>query len=62
MRYLTTEELAQELRTTPETCRYWRHIGKGPDSFKVGKRVLYDRGDVDDWIAKQREVQRSEVC
>jgi excisionase family DNA binding protein len=49
--YLTTEELAEELRTSPESVRYWRHIGTGPASFKVGRRVLYARTDVDAFVA-----------
>jgi hypothetical protein len=56
MEYLTTEELAQKLRTPAETCRYWRHIGKGPKSFKVGRRVLYAIEDVDAFIAEARQV------
>ena len=51
---LTTEELAQLCRTSPETVRYWRHVGKGPKSFKVGRRVLYAREDVDAFIAEAR--------
>ena len=46
---LTTEEVAQLYRTSPETVRYWRHIGKGPASFKVGRRVLYALEDVEAW-------------
>ncbi len=60
--FLTTEELATKLRTTPETCRYWRHVGKGPASFKVGRRRLYARSDVDAWIAREREAQRHAVA
>ena len=52
--YLTTEELATMLRTTPGTCRYWRHIGKGPRSFRVGKRVLYARADVEAYLQTAR--------
>lgn len=52
--YLTTQELAQKLRTSAETCRYWRHIGKGPKSFRVGRKVLYARSDVDAFIAEAR--------
>jgi hypothetical protein len=29
--YLTTTEVAEELRTPVETVRYWRHVGKGPE-------------------------------
>ena len=53
MEYLTTEELDQ-LRTSPETVRYWRHEGKGPRSFKVGRRVLYAAADVEAFIAEAR--------
>lgn len=56
MEYLTTEELATKLRTTPETVRYWRHIKKGPKSFKVGRRVLYAVDDVEEFIAEARGV------
>jgi excisionase family DNA binding protein len=61
MTYVTTEELAKELRTSPETIRFWRHIGKGPASFKAGRRVLYAREDIDAWIAEQRRNARSAV-
>jgi excisionase family DNA binding protein len=53
-RYLTTAEVAELLRTSPETVRYWRHIGSGPKSFKVGRRVLYDVADVEAFIAAAR--------
>lgn len=59
MEYLTTEELATKLRTTPETCRYWRHVGKGPKSFKVGRRVLYAAEDVAEFIAAARSDVRN---
>ncbi len=52
--YLITEEVAELVRTEAETVRYWRQIGKGPKSFKVGRRVLYLRADVDAWLAEAR--------
>lgn len=54
--YLTTEEVATTLRTPVETVRYWRHANKGPKSFKVGRRVLYAREDVERFIAEARGV------
>ncbi|GGV86856.1 hypothetical protein GCM10010294_68050 [Streptomyces griseoloalbus] len=39
--YLTTDEVAARYRTAPGTVRYWRHIGYGPKSTKVGRRHLY---------------------
>lgn len=55
MDYMTTEEVAALLRTSPETVRYWRHLGKGPTSFKLGRRVLYARVDVEAWITAAKE-------
>ncbi len=55
-RNLTTEEVADRFRTSAETVRYWRHTGKGPRSFKVGKRVLYAIEDVEAWEREAREA------
>jgi excisionase family DNA binding protein len=52
--YLTTVEVAEKLRTSPETVRFWRHVGKGPASFKVGRKVLYAVEDVEAFIADAR--------
>ena len=46
---MTTEEVAAYFRTVPATVRYWRHVGKGPRSLRVGRRVLYRAGDVQAW-------------
>lgn len=51
---MTTPEVADIFRTSPETVRYWRHIGYGPASFKVGRRVLYDADDVEAFREEQR--------
>jgi excisionase family DNA binding protein len=56
-KYLTTEEVAQLLRTSPESVRYWAHAGKGPKSFKVGRRRLYAREDIEAFIAAARSEQ-----
>ena len=57
MKYLTTEEVAEETRVPVETLRYYRHSNpaKGPRSFKLGRRVLYAVEDVERWIADARE-------
>ena len=51
---LTIAEAAQLLRTPVATLRYWRHLGTGPRSFRLGRRVLYRRDDLDTWIDAQR--------
>ncbi len=53
-RYMTTAELAAEVRAPVETVRFWRHVGKGPKSFKVGRRVLYAVEDVEAWLESAR--------
>jgi excisionase family DNA binding protein len=50
---ITTDELAQLTRVSANTVRYWKHMGTGPKSFKVGKRTLYRREDVDSWLTEQ---------
>jgi excisionase family DNA binding protein len=55
-RYMTTAEVAEVTRTSAETVRWWRYIGKGPKSFHVpgGRRVLYAVEDVEAWLESAR--------
>lgn len=55
-KYLTTEEVAELLRAPVESVRYWRHVGKGPKSFKLGRRVLYSVEDVEAFVAEARKA------
>ena len=57
MSLITTAEFAALARTSPDTVRYWRHVGKGPKGFKLGRRVVYDLGEVEGWITAQRQAQ-----
>ncbi len=50
---LTIAEAAQLLRAPVATLRYWRHLGNGPHSFRLGRRVLYRRDDLHVWIDAQ---------
>lgn len=54
---MTTSEVSALVRRSPETLRYWRHRNEGPPSFRLGRRVMYRRGDVSAWIeaARRRE-------
>ena len=54
---LTLTEAAARLRTPVATLRYWRHLGIGPDSFRLGRRVMYRRDDLDQWITAQHDAQ-----
>lgn len=63
-RYLTTEEVAAELRVPAETLRYWRSHGRGPKSFKLpgARRVLYARDDVDAYVQAARSGAELEAA
>lgn len=52
---LTIAEAADLLRAPVATLRYWRHLGTGPASFRLGRRVLYRRDDLHAWIDTQRD-------
>ncbi len=50
---LTLEEVAARTRVPAATLRFWRHQGTGPHSWKLGRRVVYRAGDVDQWMEAQ---------
>jgi len=42
-------------RLSAGTLRYWRALGvRGPVSFKLGRRVMYRRADVEKWLEEAR--------
>jgi DNA-binding transcriptional MerR regulator len=46
---MTTAEVAEMFRTSPETVRYWRFTGTGPPGMKIGTKVLYPESGVLAW-------------
>lgn len=53
-RLMTSAEVADLIRVPHATLRYWRYIGVGPKSFKMGpRRVLYREDDVIAWATEQ---------
>ena len=54
---LTITEAAELLRAPVATLRYWRHLGTGPRSFRLGRRILYRSDDLRSWLdAKHGQV------
>jgi excisionase family DNA binding protein len=52
---LTVAEVAEMMRLSASTVRYWRYAGTGgPASFKLGRRVMYRRADVEKWLEEKR--------
>ncbi|MGI5222462.1 helix-turn-helix transcriptional regulator [Nocardia sp. CA-290969] len=59
MDLLTTPQVEREFGIPQGTLRYWRHLGIGPTSFRLGrKRIVYRRSEVDRWIAEQESATR----
>lgn len=52
-RFLSEQEVAEELGISVQTARKWRSIRRGPPFVKFGSRVAYPREDLEQWIAAQ---------
>ena len=50
---LTITEAADLLRAPVATLRYWRHLGTGPRSFRLGRRVLNRSDALRAWVDAQ---------
>lgn len=54
---LGTKDAAAYLGGLPEdTLRYWRYTGTGPRSYRLGRHIFYDVGDLDSWVAEQKDT------
>jgi Helix-turn-helix domain len=53
--FLTTEELAAELRRNKRTLDRWQRLGEGPPRTHVGRKVLYRRASVLKWLVAQEQ-------
>ena len=60
-RLLTLQEVAVVVRVPVATLRYWRHLGTGPRSFRIGRGVRYWRTEVFLWLDDQANSDRQSV-
>jgi prophage regulatory protein len=44
--------------TKAATWRYWASIGEGPESFKLGKRRVWKKSVVREWLGEQENRAR----
>ncbi|MBV8980395.1 MAG: helix-turn-helix domain-containing protein [Acidimicrobiia bacterium] len=58
---LTVDELAEFLRSTPDAVYALRYRGDGPRGVRVGRRVLFRRSDVDDWLDARSDAASGRV-
>lgn len=54
---LLIEEVAALTRRTVDGLRWLRHKGEGPAAFRSGRRLMYRRSAVMEWIAQQEREQ-----
>ena len=54
---LLLPEVAEITRRSVDTLRLLRHRGEGPPGFRMGRRVVFRRGAVMEWIAQQEREQ-----
>ena len=59
-RMLIAEDAAAYLGLAPQTLAKLRWSGDSPPFFKVGRRVLYDRADLDSWLATRKRTSTSD--
>ncbi|SKK75317.1 Helix-turn-helix domain [Mycobacteroides abscessus subsp. massiliense] len=56
--YVDIVEAARIIGVSVNTLRRWRRLNKGPVSFTVAGRVMYDTHDIHSWWADQRYQTR----
>jgi len=61
-RYLNTRQSADYVGLSPSTLNRMRVTGEGPRYAKAGRRVLYERVDLEAWInARKRTFTGEQV-
>lgn len=58
MELLGVKATALLIGIAENTLRYWRSTGYGPPSFKVGRKIVYRRHEVEEWMAQQEAATR----
>jgi hypothetical protein len=58
---LDSKSAAVYLRLAQQTLAQMRVSGTGPSYYKVGRRVLYDLAELDDWLDTKRRSSTSDT-
>jgi len=51
---IRVREAASYVGLSKSTLDKLRHFGGGPEYFKVGRAVVYDTAQLDEWLASKR--------
>ncbi len=60
--YLTQAEAAHYTRLSPRTLERKRLDGTGPRFTKAGRRVIYSRKAIEEWLAKHTFRSTSQIA
>jgi DNA-binding transcriptional MerR regulator len=52
---LRLQQISERTTVPVATLRYWRHIGTGPPTFRLGKHIVAYEDEVDGWLREQEE-------
>jgi predicted DNA-binding transcriptional regulator AlpA len=52
-RRVSSRDAAELLGVSESTLRKWRMRGYGPRFIKMGSRVVYETGELENWLEKQ---------
>lgn len=55
---LPARPAARYMGVPESTLKYWRAHGVGPRHYKLGRRIMYDRADLDAFIAASKAEAR----
>ena len=57
--YMSRNELAEEIDRNPRTLDRWASLGIGPPRTILGRRTMYRRQAVLEWLRAQEEIPPS---
>lgn len=61
MKLQTEKETAEQNGLSEKTLANWRHRGEGPKFIKLGRRVMYDPKDIEEWRNSRRFSSTSQA-
>lgn len=57
--WMLRTELAEVLGISPDTLARWETRRIGPPCIRIGRKVMYRRGSVQDWMLEQESRKAS---
>src|SRR5436190_22777922 len=57
--FLTPDEVAAELKICARTLDRWRRLGDGPPITRLGRRIIYRRSSLQEWLRSREHGDKS---